>query len=93
MTKRQFLIVLGVWIMAFLFLGFPSYMDKIFSLITGLLIIVIALKFDALNKIVSAKPVSFVEHKNSVQTPVASSASSATVTSDTITKSDSPIAS
>lgn len=39
MSKRQLLCVLGVWVMAFLFLGLPSTWHKIIALVTGLLIV------------------------------------------------------
>lgn len=66
MSKRQFLIILGVWVIAFLFLGFPSSWDKVFALLTGLLIITIAFKFKPLEKVVPADRVPYVEHKNNL---------------------------
>ncbi len=47
MSKRQWLCVLGIWIMFFLFLGLPSMWHKIIALASGLLIIVIAYRFPA----------------------------------------------
>ena len=64
MSKRQLLIILGIWVMAFLFLGFPSTWDKIFSLITGLLIVAVAFKFKTVDKIDTNANVPFKEHKN-----------------------------
>lgn len=42
MSKRQWLCVLGVWVMVFLFLGVPSLWHKILALVTGLVIVAIA---------------------------------------------------
>ncbi|MDQ2933048.1 MAG: hypothetical protein M3Q80_01570 [bacterium] len=44
MSKRQVLLLLGIWVMIFLFLSFRPEWDKIFSLITGFMIIFIAFK-------------------------------------------------
>lgn len=42
MSKRQILMLLGVLTMVFLFLGFPSMLDKILALLIGLIIIIMA---------------------------------------------------
>ncbi len=42
MSKRQWLSLMGVWVMIFLFLGFPSTWHKIIALISGVIIIAIA---------------------------------------------------
>lgn len=42
MSKRQIICLLGVWVIIFLFLGFPSSWDKIIAVISGLAIIAIA---------------------------------------------------
>ena len=42
MSKRQMIILLGVWVAAFLFLGFPSSWDKVLAVASGLLIIMFA---------------------------------------------------
>lgn len=42
MSKRQLLCLLGVWVIGFLFLGFPSSWHKIIAIVTGLIIILIA---------------------------------------------------
>lgn len=49
--------------MIFLFLGFPSAWDKIFSLIAGLLIIAVAFRFRSQPK-TSNLQMPYVEHKN-----------------------------
>lgn len=62
--------------MAFLFLGFPSAWDKVFALLTGLLIIVIAFRSGSMNaesksnsKNGSVAGVPYVEHKTIVKNP------------------------
>ncbi len=42
MSKRQLLCVIGVWVMVFLFLGFPSMWHKIIAVLSGLVIIIIS---------------------------------------------------
>lgn len=42
MSKRQWLCVLGAWIMIFLFLGVPSMWHKILAILSGIIIISIA---------------------------------------------------
>jgi len=44
MSRQQWLSIIGVWVMIFLYLGFPTGWDKIFALCTGLLIILISFK-------------------------------------------------
>ena len=44
MSRQQWLSIIGVWVMVFLYLGFPTGWDKIFALITGLLIILISFR-------------------------------------------------
>ena len=38
MSKRQLILLLSVWSMLFLFLGFPFFWDKVIAVITGLCI-------------------------------------------------------
>lgn len=42
MSKRQWLCLMGVWIMIFLFLGFPLMWHKVIAIISGIIIIAIA---------------------------------------------------
>ena len=42
MSKRQFLSIVGLWIIIYLFLGIPAVWDKILSIISGIIIIIIA---------------------------------------------------
>lgn len=44
MSKRQILMVLGVWIMILCMPGFPNSIKQILGVVTGLLIIFIAYK-------------------------------------------------
>lgn len=82
MSKRQFLIILGAWVMVFLFLGFPPEWDKIFGLVVGVLIIIIAFKFKPPAKPVASERVTYTEHKS--PKPVEQK-----VSSDTISSTDS----
>ncbi|MEK7095384.1 MAG: hypothetical protein AAB917_01875 [Patescibacteria group bacterium] len=47
MSKRQLLSIIGIWVMAFLFLGLPSFWHKILAVISGVIIIVIAYRLDS----------------------------------------------
>lgn len=68
MSKRQWLCVLGVWIMIFLFLGVPSLWHKVMALISGVVIIAIAYNLPHEKKNISADPErnapSFTENNN-----------------------------
>jgi hypothetical protein len=63
MSKRQWLSILGVWVMVFLFLGFPSYSHEVIALITGIIIIAISYNLPAENKNIAQNNSSFVETK------------------------------
>lgn len=39
MSKRQWICLIGVWIIIFLFLGMPSGIDKICAIVTGVILI------------------------------------------------------
>jgi len=76
MSKRQIVMLLGVWVMVFLFLGFPSGWNKLLALISGLLTIVVAYRMPpAISE--PAKNLPYVEHRS---TPVIKPA--AHITSD-----------
>lgn len=47
MSKRQWLCVLGVWTMIFLFLGFPSLWHKVIAVVTGLIVVFISYRLPA----------------------------------------------
>jgi cell division protein FtsW (lipid II flippase) len=42
MSQRQWIVIIGVWVMIFLFLGFPASWEKAFAILTGLVIIIFA---------------------------------------------------
>ena len=42
MSQRQWIVIIGVWVMVFLFLGFPSSWEKALAILTGLLVIFMA---------------------------------------------------
>ena len=42
MSKRQLLIILGLWIMGLLYLGFRESVDKIILLVSGFAVICVA---------------------------------------------------
>lgn len=61
MSKRQWLCILGIWIAAFLFLGFPTSWDKIISLISGLIIVLISYNLPQEEKNISSDNSVFVD--------------------------------
>jgi len=69
MSKRQILILLGIWVMIFLFLGFPSAWDKAFALIAGALIAIISYRGMPAGKTQSAD-MPFIEHKAPAARPL-----------------------
>ncbi len=64
MSKRQWLILFGLWIILFPFLGFPSEWNKIFAVATGILICFAAYRSNPEVSIASGKEdrVPYVEH-------------------------------
>ena len=65
MSKRQWLCVFGVWVMVFLFMGFPSSWHKVIALISGIIIIAIAYNIPQEQKQeIPGKDSSFVESNN-----------------------------
>ena len=62
MSKRQWLCILGVWVMVFLFLGFPSTWHKIIAILSGLIIIAIAYNLPQEQKKTSGNGSVFVEN-------------------------------
>lgn len=69
MSKRQWLCVLGVWVMVFLFLGVPSFWHKIFALISGIIIIFISYNLPSEERSnTSCSSSTFVEN-NKIDTP------------------------
>jgi hypothetical protein len=64
MSKKQSLIILGAWISVLLFLGFPASWDRIIGLITGLIVIGIALKLPHQERTMPTEKRPYVETKN-----------------------------
>lgn len=62
MSKQQILMLLGVWVIVFLFLGFPQEIDKILALLTGI-VIVITSYLTRPNPPKNKSDIPFVEHK------------------------------
>ena len=64
MSPRQVLILVGIWIMVFLFLGFPVHGEQFLALVTGFIIVVIAYRLPHVSKDSDAGAIPFVEHKS-----------------------------
>jgi hypothetical protein len=65
MSKRQWLCILGVWVMLFLFLGLKATWHKPVALITGIIIIAIAYNIpQEIGKDRSSDNSTFVESNN-----------------------------
>lgn len=84
MSKKQFLILLGIWVMAFLFLGFPAAWDKAFALLTGFLIVIMAFRISRSGSNIEANVnvrtnstnnLPYIEHKTDTKNPSMSSSS------------------
>jgi hypothetical protein len=77
MSKRQVLILIGVWIIVLPFLGFPEWLKTIFFAITGLYIAIIGYTIKLQAKISNGSEIPFVEHKNDIN-------SNQTISSDSL---------
>lgn len=65
MSKRQLLILLGIWVMVFTFLGFPPAWKQVFAVAAGAIIVTIAIASKPREKQQTNKgTVPFVEHKS-----------------------------
>jgi len=64
MSKRQILVIIGIWVMAILFLGFPSSWDKVLALVTGFIIICIAYSIRSEKRSASSSQVPYAEHRS-----------------------------
>ncbi|MEK7213630.1 MAG: hypothetical protein AAB637_00730 [Patescibacteria group bacterium] len=69
MSKRQWLCVLGVWVMVFLFLGVPSFWHKIFALISGIIIIFISYNLPSEERSNTSYSSSTFVENNKIDTP------------------------
>lgn len=69
MSKRQWLCLMGVWVMIFLFLGVPSLWHKIIALVSGIIIIAIAYNLPQEKKSQSGNGSVFIENNNTHEAP------------------------
>src|SRR6185503_20141675 len=67
MSKRQSLMVLGIWILILPFLGFPGIIERILMLASGALVVIIAYTLAPRVRTVSSSNAPYAEHK---MTPV-----------------------
>jgi hypothetical protein len=64
MSKRQWMMLFGLWVMVFLFLGFPSDWNKIIAVVTGFFILVGAYRLkDKSAGSAPSRPVPYIEHR------------------------------
>jgi len=68
MSKRQFIIILGVLVAVIQFLGFPTSWNKFFTFVCGFLIIGIAYRMGPKVKAVNVGSLPYEEYKRSKST-------------------------
>ncbi len=61
--------LLGAWIVVFLFLGFPHSWDKLFAVVCGLLIIAISYRIRPPVSSAAPRAMPYVEHKSAGPAP------------------------
>lgn len=95
MSKRQWLILIGAWVMVFLFIGLPSSWENVLAVVTGLLICFVAYQFGPGVSVVdsadNSKP--YVEHRSvatKASEEIKTSAASDNFENKEITSNDSP---
>lgn len=66
MSKRQILILLGIWFAVFLFLGLPESWHTTIAAISGLVLIIIAYSLKSEAVITTGDNVPYAEHKSAV---------------------------
>lgn len=64
MSKRQTLMVLGIWVIILPFLGFPGTWKSILFCATGLVIATIAYALRPETRVSPASNITYAEHKN-----------------------------
>ncbi len=69
MSKRQILMLLGAWMIVFLFLGFPHSWDKLFAVVCGLLVIAISYRIHPQASVAAPRAMPYVEHKSPASAP------------------------
>lgn len=97
MSKRQTIMLLGVWVMILFRLGFPAQIREFIALLTGVAIIFVASRIKTDAKPTSASSVSYVEHRRptppqatTVPEPAPSQPSSVTPTAPTVINDQDP---
>ena len=94
MLPRQIIMLIGVWVIVFLFLGIPIGWKQAFAVLTGLAIIFLAYRLPAPQKSTDEHAIPFVEHKSdSRESAPETSVSDVTIPEETqplqdITKTD-----
>jgi hypothetical protein len=78
MSKRQVIMILGVWVMIFMFLGFPVSWVKIIALISGALVVILAYRMPPGTRTDPGKNLPYVEHRSrqSAESSITSDSSS-----------------
>jgi hypothetical protein len=69
MSKRQTLIILGIWVIVLPFLGFPGNWDRIILCASGLIIAAIAYSLRLQGQPKKPSNMPYVEHKNEPAPP------------------------
>ena len=70
MSKRQILVLLGVWVGVFLFLGLSSGWLEVLAVITGVAIIALAYSLGSEPTRTNSEDTTYVEHKSAEQKSV-----------------------
>ncbi len=76
MSKRQIIMVLGVWVGIFLFLGIPGTWKEILAVATGLILVVVAYSLKSEGAVSMNKDVPYAEHKSEVTASIEKSPTS-----------------
>ena len=64
MSQRQITMLIGVWVMVFLFLGFLMVWEQVIAVVTGLILIVMAYRSAPHEETATTSSVPFIEHKS-----------------------------
>ncbi len=64
MSKRQILILIGIWIIVLPFLGFPGNWQRILFVITGVYLLALSYSLRLEGAQTNSDEISFVDHKN-----------------------------
>jgi len=69
MSKRQVIMLLGIWVMILFKLGFPPGVREVLALITGVVIVFVASRIRPEAKAAQDRSISYMERRRPVQTP------------------------